>query len=55
MKRIIVAVQILLASVVSFSLCNSGVSERLAEIDRLISEAPDSALTELCSIQPSRL
>lgn len=54
MKRIITAFSGFIAAI-SFISCSGQMSERLVGIDRLIYEAPDSALTELCSIQPSRL
>ncbi len=55
MKRIIKAFFGFIVAAISLISCNESMSEHLAAIDTLVYEAPDSALTALRSIQPSRL
>ncbi len=55
MKRITTAFSGFMVAAVSFVSCGGQMSERLAGIDRLVYEAPDSALTALCAISPSQI
>ena len=55
MKKILVVVSGLLVAVMSFVSCSGEVSERLADVDSLVCDAPDSALAVLDSIPLSCL
>ncbi len=55
MKKMLVVVSGLLVAVMSLISCNEAVSERLADVDSFVCEAPDSALAVLDSIPLSSL
>ncbi len=55
MKKILIVVSGLLVAVMSLISCNEAVSERLADIDSFVCDAPDSALAVLDSIPLSSL